>query len=110
METATLDIHCGACGATLTGGAESKFDGRETIKVCRIDECGYPFRRNFPTLWRWYERVSARPVTFKGNLITVDDRWQYEFDIAFRHTVTKDVKWLKLTRVADGEFVEWTFQ
>lgn len=52
-------------------------------------------------------RVSARPVSFKGNLVTVDDRWQYEFDLAFRHTITKDIAWLKLTRVADGETVEW---
>ncbi len=52
-------------------------------------------------------RVSARPVSFKGNLTTVGDRWQYEFDLAFRHTITKDLQWLKLTRVSDGEFVEW---
>ncbi|MDA1195332.1 MAG: hypothetical protein O2894_09110 [Planctomycetota bacterium] len=55
-------------------------------------------------------RVAARPVGFKGNLITVDDRWQYEFDLAFQHTISRDVTWLKLTRISDGEFVEWTFQ
>ncbi len=54
-------------------------------------------------------RVSSRPVTFKGNLVTVDDRWQYDFDLSFRHTITRDVTWLKLTRISDGEFVEWTF-
>lgn len=55
-------------------------------------------------------RISARPVTFNGNLITVDDRWQYEFDLAFRHTITRDVQWIKLTRAIDGEYVEWTLK
>lgn len=53
------------------------------------------------------QRVNARPITFKGNMTMIDDRWQYEFDLAFRHTITKDTQWLKLTRVSDGEFVEW---
>jgi len=54
-------------------------------------------------------RVTSRPVTFKGNLVTIDDRWQYDFDISFQHTITREVTWLRLTRVSDGEFVEWTF-
>ena len=55
-------------------------------------------------------RVSARPHSFKGNMTMVDDRWQYDFDLAFRHTITKDTQWIKLTRVSDGEFVEWRLQ
>lgn len=52
-------------------------------------------------------RVSARPLSFRGNMTTVGDRWQYEFDLAFQHTITKDTQWIRLTRVADRESVEW---
>lgn len=45
----------------LTGSSLSVADIIWSIKVLRIHECGYPFRRNFPALFDWYERVSERP-------------------------------------------------
>ncbi len=32
-----------------------------SIKVLRIWECGYPFKRNFPKLFQWYRRIQKRP-------------------------------------------------
>jgi glutathione S-transferase len=44
----------------LTGAAFSAADIIWSIKVLRISECGYPFKRNFPALFEWYSRVSQR--------------------------------------------------
>ena len=32
-----------------------------SIKVLRIWECGYPFKRNYPHLYKWYRRIKKRP-------------------------------------------------
>ncbi len=37
-----------------------------SIKVLRIWECGYPFRRNYPKVYRWYRRISKRPAFRNG--------------------------------------------
>lgn len=55
------------------------------------------------------KRVQSKPLTYRGALKRVDDRWMYTFSISFRHTITSDTQWLKLTRMNDGEFVEWQF-
>ncbi len=39
-----------------------------SIKVLRIWECGYPFKRNFPNVYRWYRAVSMRPGFRSGVL------------------------------------------
>ena len=44
----------------LTGSDFSAADIIWSIKVLRIHECGYPFERNFPALFDWYQRVSRR--------------------------------------------------
>ena len=46
----------------LTGSSFSIADIIWSIKVLRIHECGYPFKRNFPALFDWYRRVSRRPA------------------------------------------------
>lgn len=33
-----------------------------SIKVLRLDECGDPFRQNFPALHVWFSRISRRPA------------------------------------------------
>jgi hypothetical protein len=55
-------------------------------------------------------RVEGKPVTFQGSLKLVRDRWEFIFDLSFRHAITKDTKWLRLTRLKDGTKVEWTFR
>ena len=36
------------------------------MKTLRLTECGYPFRRCFPLLAAWFERVSSRPSFQEG--------------------------------------------
>jgi len=55
-------------------------------------------------------RVEGKPVTFAGNLKPVRDRWEFRFDLSFQHAITRDTKWLRLTRVRDATKVEWTFR
>ena len=45
----------------LTGDAFSKADIIWAIKVLRIFECGYPFKKNFPALFAWFSRIQQRP-------------------------------------------------
>jgi len=52
----------------LTGDWLSTADILWSLAVLRIDECGYPFRRNFPALFDWYQRVSRRPAFQEGVL------------------------------------------
>jgi glutathione S-transferase len=59
---ATLnDLLAGDGRPFLVGSDFSIADIIWSIKVLRIHECGYPFRRNFPALFAWYQRVAARP-------------------------------------------------
>jgi glutathione S-transferase len=44
----------------LTGDAFSVADIIWSLAVLRLDECGYPFRRNFPRLCAWYGRIKER--------------------------------------------------
>jgi glutathione S-transferase len=52
--------------AFLVGDTLSKADIIWSIKVLRLAECGYPFRERFPTLFKWYTRVSNRPAFREG--------------------------------------------
>lgn len=54
-------------------------------------------------------RVVGKPVTYEGSSTLVDGMWQYAFDLSFQHTLTASTRWLKLTRDADGAFVQWDF-
>ena len=50
----------------LTGDAFSKADIIWAIKVLRIFECGYPFKKNFPALFAWFTRIQQRPGFQQG--------------------------------------------
>ncbi len=54
-------------------------------------------------------RHTASPLRYDSAMTLVDDRYQYTFDLSFKHVITKEVRWLKLIRQADNETVEWTF-
>ncbi len=54
-------------------------------------------------------RIAGKPISFTGGMRPVNDRWQYTFDLSVNHALGRDVKWVKLTRVSDGESVEWKF-
>ena len=55
-------------------------------------------------------RLTTKPVRYKSEMTLVEDRWQYTFDLAFRHGLSSQLRWIKLTREKDGEFVEWRFE
>lgn len=77
--------------------------------VLRAKEFSQPTKEVFLLEDSNGKRVTSKPLTYRGALKRVDDRWTYTFNISFQHTITSDIKWLKLTRSVDGEFVEWQF-
>jgi hypothetical protein len=54
-------------------------------------------------------RTPGRPVTFQGAPQLVDDRYFSTFVLAFRHVISAELQWIRLTRPADGTWVEWRF-
>jgi len=54
-------------------------------------------------------RVISKPLTFQGSLQLVGDRWQFTFDLSFKHAITRETKWIRLTRVKDDTSIEWRF-
>ena len=54
-------------------------------------------------------RMPGKPVAFKGAPMLVDDRYFSTVSLAFRHVVTAELQWIRLTRQADGTWVEWRF-
>ena len=56
----------------LTGSTFSTADIIWSLKTQRIFECGYPFRRNFPALHEWFQRVRRRPGFRQG--VAVNNR------------------------------------
>ncbi len=77
--------------------------------VLRAKEFSQPTKEVFLLEDSTGKRVTGKPLTYRGALQRVDDRWTYTFSISFQHTITSEIQWLKLTRMADGEFVEWQF-
>ena len=55
------------------------------------------------------QRTSGKPVMFQGAPELVDDRYFSSFVLAFRHMITAELQWIRLTRPADGTWVEWRF-
>lgn len=55
-------------------------------------------------------RVESKPLTFQGSLQLVGDRWQFTFDLSFKHAITRDTRWIRLTRVKDGTAIDWQFE
>lgn len=77
--------------------------------VLRAKEFTQPTREVFLLEDSNGKRVSGKPLTYKGQMQRVGDRWMYTFSLSFQHTITSDIRWIKLTRMKDGVFVEWTF-
>ena len=57
------------------------------------------------------QRLTAKPVTYKGDTQSgLGPKHAARFDLAFRHAMSRSVRWLRLTRQgAGGGAVEWTF-
>lgn len=55
-------------------------------------------------------RLTGRPITYEGAMRLEDNQWwTNRFTVSFQHTMTADVRWIRLTRLSDGSKVEWAF-
>jgi hypothetical protein len=54
-------------------------------------------------------RIAGKPISYQGGMQTVEDRWQFTFDLSFQHALGSDCQWIRLTRAVDGESIEWSF-
>jgi len=54
-------------------------------------------------------RTPGRPIAFEGAPQLVDDRYFTTFTLSFRHVISAELSWIRLTRQADGTWVEWRF-
>ena len=97
--------------ATVQKAHRAYFDyGYTTFQVIlRAKEFSQPTLEAFVLEDSTGARIAGKPLTYQGNMKTVDDRWQYAFNLSFDHTISKNVRWLRLSRMRDGESVEWSF-
>jgi hypothetical protein len=97
--------------ATVQKAHRAYFDyGYTTFQVIlRAKEFTQPTTEAFVLEDSSGARIAGKPLTYQGNLKPVGDRWQYAFNLSFDHTISKQVRWLRLTRLRDGESVEWSF-
>lgn len=54
-------------------------------------------------------RLVGKPVGYQSGMGQESERFAARFQVSFRHAVTREVGWVKLTRVADGAELEWRF-
>ncbi len=55
-------------------------------------------------------RLSSRPISYEGAMKLEENQWwTNRFSLSFPHTLTSQVRWIRLTRVSDGSQVEWSF-
>ena len=54
-------------------------------------------------------RLVGKPVGYQSGMGQENERFAARFQVSFRHAVTREVGWVKLTRVADGAELEWRF-
>jgi hypothetical protein len=54
-------------------------------------------------------RLSGKPLCYEGAMKLEENQWwRNHYSLSFRHAITADVRWIRLTRVSDGSKVEWT--
>jgi hypothetical protein len=54
-------------------------------------------------------RVQSKPVSYQSTMAKARNRYHYTFDLSFQHALTADLRWVRLTREADGSSVTWNF-
>ena len=55
-------------------------------------------------------RVSSKPVTYRSAMASGRSQFTYVFSVSFQHAITADTHWIRLTRQADDQTLEWSFQ
>ena len=54
-------------------------------------------------------RATARPATYQASMGQEQERYAARFTVSFRHAITRDLAWVRLTRQTDGQTLEWAF-
>lgn len=116
----------GAFTATLEDVAWLRFEGDEesTVKqhrayfeqgyttfqiVLRTKDFTQPTGESFVLQDSSGARLSGRPVTYQGAMGQEQEKYAARFSVSFRHAITSDLTWVRLTRSSDGGTLEWTF-
>ncbi len=54
-------------------------------------------------------RVVGRPMRYESELGSGREGFAASFELSFRHAITQDTRWIRVTREADGAVLEWRF-
>ena len=97
--------------ATVEANHRGYFDyGYTTFQVeLRSKEFTQPTAETFQLEDNLGRRVPGRPLSYEGAPVLVDDRYFSTFTLSFQHTLSREVAWIRLTRLADASSVEWQF-
>ena len=98
--------------ATVAREHRAYFDhGFTTFHVeLRSSEFTQPVKESFVLEDDKGARVCGSPTCYDGRGGLVEGKYFCSFDISFRHVITRDLKWIRLTRPLDGSVVEWSFE
>ena len=84
--------------------------GYTTFQVeLRAKEFTQPTEETFVLEDSQGRRIPGSPLAYEGSPVLVDDRYYSCFPLSFQHTITRDIAWIRLTRLMDGSSVEWKF-
>lgn len=109
-DAAWIKLEPDPAGAELRHRAYFRFGYTSFEVVLRSDEFSQPAKEEFLLEDSLGGRSTGRPLTYEGAMKLEDNQWfANRFQLAFSHVLTKDVKWLRLTRTSDGSQVEWVF-
>ncbi len=50
----------------ITGSTLTMADVIWAMKILRLDECGYPFKKHYPAVYNWFGRIRDRPAFKTG--------------------------------------------
>jgi len=50
----------------ITGNTLTMADVIWAMKILRLDECGYPFKKHYPAVYNWFGRIRDRPAFKTG--------------------------------------------
>ena len=98
--------------ATVAREHKAYFDhGYTTFRIeLRSNDFTQPVKETFVLEDSSGRRVSGSPTCYDGLGGLVEGKYFCSFNLSFRHVITLDLKWIRLTRPLDGSVVEWTFE
>lgn len=114
--TATLEdvswLRFGGDEATLLKKHRAYFEqGYTTFEVVlRTKDFTQPTAESFVLEDSRGARLAGRPVTYQAGMGMEQEKFANRFSVSFRHAITRDLAWIRLTRTADGGTLEWIFR